>query len=148
MIIIGALLTVFGVSFIIEGSESQNWPTAEGEVSSIWVQTSTSDNGTKTYTYEVNYRYTVNDTSYTSDRFSLGGGSTASKRYNDEEEARAGGREAYPTGSLVLVSYDPQDPGSAVLDPGLNWGTAVPLILGLLFTIGGAASFYLFMRKT
>ena len=147
MIIVGILLTAFGITFIQEGNESNNWPVAEGKVAGIYVRFDTEDNGTRTYYYEVTYDYTVSGTPYTADRFSLGGGSTASKKFSSDEEARAHGRDAYPTGSLVLVSYDPGDPGSAVLQPGANWGTYMPLIMGLAFLIAGIALLFLVIKR-
>ena len=98
-IIAGAALTIFGVFFLIEGNASQKWPTTEGDVQSLYVRSHRSDSGSRSYTYEVTYNYVVNDQVYTSDRYSLGDGSRASKGYNDESEARAIGREEYPTGT-------------------------------------------------
>lgn len=144
--VLGLAMIIFGVLFVMEGNASSSWPTAEGKVAGIWVQRDTSDEGTRTYTYEVTYNYTVQGLPYTADRFSLGSGPTASRRFNEEEDARAEAREKYPIGSLVLVSYDPEDPGSAVLQPGADWGTYVPLILGLFFLVGGVAFIYLIVK--
>lgn len=80
----------------------------------------------------VRYSYTVNGESHSGDRYSLGGGSTALDA-SSREEALARGREAYPEGSEITVYYNPERPSSAVLAPGLNWGSFVPAILGLLF---------------
>ena len=147
LIIAGAFLTVFGITFIQEGNESNNWPVAEGKVAGIYVRFDTNDNDTRTYYYEVTYNYSVAGTPYTADRFSLGSGSTASKKFSSDEKARADARDAYPTGSLVLVSYDPDDPSSAVLQPGANWGTYVPLIMGLAFLVGGIALIFLVFKR-
>ena len=146
-IIAGAALTIFGVFFLLEGNESNSWPTAEGDVKSVYVRTHRSDNGGRSYTYEVTYDYVVNDQIYTSDRYSLGDGSTASKRFNNENEARANSREEYPVGSIVMVSYNPNDPQSAVLNPGANFGTYMPLVLGLAFILGGIVMIILVIRN-
>lgn len=146
-IIAGAALTIFGVLFLIEGNASRSWPTVEGDVRGIFVRSHTSDSGSRSYTYEVTYDYVVNDQRYNSDRYSLGEGSTASNRYNNEADARADGRAQYPASSAITVYYDPEDPASAVLRPGANWGTYMPLLMGLLFIISGVAFIILIVRN-
>ncbi len=70
--------------------------------------------------------------SYQGDHHSLGDGSTASKRYQDRSEAIAAARNDYPIGSPVVVYYDPRDPNSSLLKPGINFGTCVLLGLGII----------------
>ena len=135
IILAGCALFTFGVFFIIEASASGNWPSVQGEVEGVYVRHTRGSSRTSqgSYHYEVTYSYLINDIIYTNDRYSLGSGSTASSRYSTEDEARSDAREAYPSGSEITVYYDPADPFSSVLDPGLNWGTFVPLLMGLVF---------------
>jgi hypothetical protein len=132
-----------------EAQASKNWPIAQGEVVSTRTrrQSSTTSNSTsnssRTYTFEVTYAYEVAGERYESDRFSLGNGSTASRRYPERSEAVVAANQAYPTGSPLEVYYDPQAPSAAVLQPGASWATYMPLVLGAFFLAVGAGSFWL-----
>ena len=75
--------------------------------------------------------YNVEEESDVSCRYSLGGGDRASDLYSERSEAEANVEERFPVGSALTVRYDPKEPTSAVLAPGWNWGTVVPLLLGL-----------------
>jgi hypothetical protein len=46
----------------------------------------------------------------------------------------------------VAVYYDPENPGSTVLKLGANFGTYVPLVMGLLFTPSGIWFLMLMLR--
>ena len=151
IILAGCALFTFGVFFVIEASASRDWPSVQGEVESVYVRRTrdnrSSTQGSYSYHFEVTYNYLVNDITYISDRYSLGDGSTASSRYSTDDEARADARETYPTGSEITVYYDPADPSSAVLNPGLNWGTLVPLLLGLFFILAGIMLLFVVRRN-
>jgi len=154
LLLLGLALTGFGVVFVSEANESNEWPVVDGNVQNVLVRwtTSSSDgdsaNPNREYHYEVTYEYIVNDQVYTADRYSLGSGSNAADRsYNEEEQARSAAFAAYQPAQSVPVHYDPADPSSAVLSPGANWGTYVPLIMGLLLLLGGAGVFWFYLRQ-
>ncbi|NJN22008.1 MAG: DUF3592 domain-containing protein [Leptolyngbya sp. RL_3_1] len=137
----GAALLVFGMSFLYTAIASRHWPTAAGTIQKVAVVSELSSSGTTrayTYHYAVTYEYGVNEQTYRSDRYSLGTGATASKRYRERSEALTASRD-YPAGGAVTVYYDPKDPASAVLKPGANFGTYVPLVMGLMALPGGLA---------
>jgi hypothetical protein len=67
-------------------------------------RSSTSNTSRPYYYYAITYEYAVAGQRYTGDRYSLGGGSTASQNYESRREARNAGEEAYPEGSEVMVS--------------------------------------------
>jgi len=142
LIVSGGALMLFGLSFLKTATASQQWPTAQGKVQAVTVtrdRTSTSSSPTYTYAYTVTYRYEVNSNPYRGDRYSLGNGSTASKRYPERSEATAAAAKNYRIGQSVEVYYNPADPTSAVLKPGANISTFVPLILGLFFIASGVS---------
>jgi hypothetical protein len=56
-------------------------------------RSSTSNTSRPYYYYAVTYEYEVAGQRYTGDRYSLGGGSTASQNYESRREARNAGEE-------------------------------------------------------
>jgi hypothetical protein len=149
MTVFGAALLMFGGVFLRDAWASRDWPTATGTVEAVNVVRDRSANSNTSrpyYYYAVTYEYEVAGQSYTGDRYSLGGGSTASQNYESRREARNAGEEAYPEGSEVAVYYDPENPGSTVLKLGANFGNYVPLVMGLLFTPSGIWFLMLMLR--
>jgi hypothetical protein len=149
MTVLGTALLIFGVVFLRDAWASRGWPTAAGTVEEVTVvrdRSSTSNTSRPYYYYAVTYEYEVSGQRYRGDRYSLGNGSTASKNYESQREARNVGEEAYPEGSEVAVYYDPENPASTVLKPGANFGTYVPLVMGLLFTPPGIGFLMMMLR--
>jgi len=140
----GAALTTFGAFFLKSAQVSRGWPSVPGVVNGIEAsryysgRTGSTNTRTRTYVYQISYQYVVDGQPYTGDRYSLGEGSTASRQYDTAAAARQAGTAAHPPGSPITVYYDPEFPGSAVLKPGANVGSYVPLILGLLCFPAGA----------
>ena len=146
LVILGLTLIIFGVQFISEAEDSSNWPSVEGTVQSVSVKRkldTQNSNRTTRYFYTVNYRYEADGKQRTASRFSLGDGNRAGKMYRELDEAQKAANLAYPRGSKITVYYNPSDPDSTVIQPGKNWGTYVPLIIGLLFAGSGAFLFRL-----
>ncbi|WP_204138379.1 DUF3592 domain-containing protein [Halomicronema sp. CCY15110] len=149
LILIGAALSIFGVIFLKSALASYTWPSTPGLVQAVTsnLYYSESNGSIKTYSYTVAYQYEVAEISYTGDRYSLGAGPTASQQqYDSHAEAQRAGKAAYPPGSEVTVYYDPKTPTAAVLQPGANWGTYVPLMLGAVFLPSGVLFFKVLAR--
>jgi hypothetical protein len=149
---LGVLMLAFGVSFVFEANESRNWPTATGNVTNVHVTWSLTNRDQaipdRSYFYEIYYDYFVDDQPYSADRYSLGNGSNAApKTYNTEDDAREAAFAAYQPGQVVTVYYDPADPASAVLAPGANTGTYVPLIFGAVLALSGLGLIWLYRRQ-
>lgn len=153
MLLLGLAMTWFGIIFVGEANESRAWPVADGTVQSVRVTWDTTRGSgealpDREYFYEINYEYVVDDQIYAGDRYSLGDGSNAAgRRYNSEEEARKAAYAVYRPAGDVAVYYDPADPESAVLAPGANSGTYVPLIFGAVLLLTGAGLVWLYFRK-
>ncbi len=144
----GVALILFGIYFIREALASKSWPVANGEIQAVQVIRDVDRDGGKTivrHYIRINYDYEVEGISYTGDRYSLGDGSTASKRFKERSEAIAE-KNKYPLGSEIDVYYKPTEPSFAILKPGTNFGTFVPIVLGVLFLPSGIALF-VFMLK-
>ncbi len=149
---LGILMLGFGVSFVLEANGSRDWPTAQGTVENIRVTWRNDSNNSRTvpdreYFYEIYYDYQVDGQPYSGSRYSLGEGSTASDRtYSTEEEAREAAFNAWTPAQVVAVYYDPADPASAVLSPGANTSTYIPLIFGAVLLLFGLGILWLFLR--
>ncbi|MFH7242679.1 MAG: DUF3592 domain-containing protein [Spirulina sp.] len=153
---LGGLFSVFGIYFLFTANESWSWPSVEGSVVNsevrrdISLRHSTAGTTRKTHTkyyVSVNYTYDVEGTSYLSSRYSLGQGDRVSRTYKDRSDAEAEAESRFPEGTTVTVHYDPKQPTEAVLAAGWNWGTFVPLLMGI-FLGGSGWLFYAVSRST
>lgn len=130
----GLLMLFFSYQQIRESVETGSWPSANGTVIQSGIRKDF-DKGRSVYYPEVKYRYTVDNREYSGSRvavFEYGSGILA------DSEAVAG---RYPAGSEVKVSYNPEDPSSAVLEPGVQismwWLLPIAgLVLALLGLVG------------
>ncbi len=109
MALAGLALLIFGLTSL--GSNSQNWPSVQGQVTTVIRETD--DNGN--YTYQTSYSYQVNGADYD-------GSFTNSTEHQP--------------GEALTVYYDPADPSTDILFPGERewqvWGG----ILGGLALLG------------
>jgi hypothetical protein len=137
------ILIKFG-SDILKAQKSRSWPTASGTVldSGMEAHQSRDEDGDikTTYGATIQYKYLVDGQEFQGNRRTFSNVRTSSVR-NTEKIL-----ERYPLGSSVDVFYDPDDPSSSVLEPGVGAGTyillAVPIgifvfgIAGILGIIG------------
>jgi hypothetical protein len=104
---------------------ARNWPSTEGLVTIADIKVEhDSDNGSS-YTPRIHYRYTVNETEYQCDRIRYGF-NTASKTHARRV------MERYGSGSRVVVHFDPDAPGRAVLENQVLTGSD---LFGVIFLI-------------
>ncbi|NJN73714.1 MAG: DUF3592 domain-containing protein [Limnothrix sp. RL_2_0] len=145
----GVALILFGISFLKDANASKNWPIAPGQVQSTRpVRSSSNRKYNPTYHYAVTYRYEVEGRSFTNDRYSLGDGPTASKRFQNQGEAIAAARKDYPVGQAINIYYNPTEPSSSVIKPGVGFGTLVPLVMGCLFLPSGIGLLLISMQRS
>jgi hypothetical protein len=145
----GVALVLFGISFLKDANASKTWPVASGKVQSTRPQRNTSSRKyNPTYHYAVTYGYEVDGSSFTNDRYSLGDGPTASKRFQSKSEAIAAARKDYPVGQAIDIYYDPAEPNSSVIKPGVGFGTLVPLVMGCIFLPSGIGLLILSMQSS
>jgi hypothetical protein len=125
---VGAGLSYWGWTILQDARASASWPSVQGQVTSSEVERSTSE-GDTSYLPQVDYAYTVNDVSYRGDRITFGQNSYGSRRGAEEVVAR------YPVGQTVAVYYDPVEPDSAVLEPGVSSGSYIVISIGAVFVL-------------
>lgn len=141
---LGLFFAVFGIYFIIAGYGARSWPAAEGMIEATNVRvnillagrgsvTDSSREARRTYYPEITYRWMVDGQTYTGTRFALG---EAHPDFPDRQDAQEAARR-FPSGQAIDVYFDPEDPGSAVIDRSLKLGAFVPLPLGLFFAAFG-----------
>lgn len=145
----GVALVLFGISFLKDANASKNWPVAPGQVQSTRPQRSTSSRKyNPPYHYAVTYRYEVAGIAYSNNRYSLGDGPTASKRFQSKGEAIAAARKDYPVGQTIDIYYNPAEPSSSVIKPGVSFGTLVPLVMGCIFLPSGIGLLLISMQRS
>ena len=126
----GGMLAILFSSFwvsILRGLRSRSWPRVSGEIIVSEAVISRGGRGSKMYEPSVRYAYRVGGHNYEGDRVFYG--------FTDFYLRRGAEAviEKYPIGQLVDVYYDPTDPNSAVLKPGVTLRTWVAVgLLGLL----------------
>lgn len=141
---LGLFFAVFGIYFIIAGYGARSWPVAKGTIESTSVRvnillagsgsvTDSSREARRTYYPQITYRWEVDGQTYTGSRFALG---EEHPDYPDRQDAQEAAK-GFPAGGAIDVSFDPQDPSSAVIDRSLKLGAFVPLPLGLFFAAFG-----------
>lgn len=135
---LGVLMTGFGCWFMVEAQLTRTWDQVEGTIVTTHVKRRLVNRQSTArsfeYYIELRYRYRYQDQVLTGERFSLGSGSTVKSGFGDRQKAVAWLAESdYRQGSPVTVFVKPGEADNTVLSAGLNIGTVVPLILGLLF---------------
>jgi len=138
-VLLGALALLIGGACLYWGLDttatiraSASWPTVTGAVLASRVERdSTRIRGggyNRHYVADVRYGYDVAGRRHESGTFVFG----VPHAFPDSSAARAE-VEAYPPGRQVTVFYDPRDPATSCLTPGM-----VPAGLGLLLGASGA----------
>ncbi len=129
-----------GVTTVRNASVSQDWPAVPGTITVSQVTISTDEDGA-TYYADVQYKYVVNDRWYTADTVNFGEYGSSNRSRADKIVAR------YPPDSQVTVYYNPDDPDTAVLEPGLSWGSYFGFLMSLAFFIVPGIMLFSFIRK-
>lgn len=139
-LLLGGFLVLFGAIFFIIGFVStkrsktaQSWPTASGTVLNSDVREHVdydSDNGTST-TYEpvVTYQYTIMGQNYIGTRIAYG-----ASRFGRKKAYEISSK--YPSGSQVIVHYNPDKVTDATLEVIARGGKAY-VIVGIIVAVIG-----------
>lgn len=122
----GIGITYWGSQILGNANKSVEWPTAMGRVIFSDVREDSDEDGAS-YHADVSYEYVVNDREYLSDQVSFG--QYGSSNYSHAAEIV----RRYPVGERVTVYYNPEQPETAVLEPGVTWSSYMVLVMGLCF---------------
>ena len=139
LMIFGILLIGLGGYFITVALASKSWDQVEGKIINTRIPASLSNSGSTTqrhlvYRVEVTYKYEFDGKNFKNSRFSTGTGNTVEGGFNEKSKAREWLKNSdYSIGKKVTVYVNPKDPEMTVLSSGINIGTIMPIILGLLF---------------
>lgn len=166
LIAVGVAAVAFWTTGIVLGKElvrmralieaTKHWPTTRGVIVEAGkVQLQLPERRTKnppSARVTVRYRYTVNGTQYTGERYNLGNvlpvGHPQVGAPKDWLEGGPRFMPSYPRGKAVSVHYDPQDPSQSILAPRdqSTRGLDVMVAAFLLFAIASTAAFVLALR--
>lgn len=140
---IGIAVFYRGCCLLAQSREALHWPQTEGYVISSLLTINhlpkfidPRDNPARWYGAQVQYKYTVGDQEYVSDRLAFQRGDTI-----DPKEA-LNVMNTYRSQHEVTVYYDPQDPKEAVLLPGYIGDIYIQFVIGAFVTFLGLISFY------
>lgn len=123
----GIFALMHGADLASEALASDSWPTANGTIVTSDIVPAGGGVGTAEdgkYVARIVYIYNVSGVHYQSDRLAVGNITKA--RTHPDAVARK-----YPVGQFVKVAYDPSNPMTAALEPGLNLASALPALLGI-----------------
>ena len=141
-VVVGGGLTFLGRSMAADARESVSWPMTDATVVSSELRIDRDSDGADSYAPEVTYRYEVRERNFTNTRIAFGPHNAADRGAVERTLAR------YPVGAVVPVSYDPDDLGRSVLEPG-NEGAAFAIqLVGMGFVVAAVlvAAIALFLR--
>lgn len=148
--IVGLITLLIGARYALLAQSSRDWPTTDGIIVSSDVEdhvsraTRTQGKPRKsrtTYSARVEYEYTVEEQKHVATRIGFG-------QYSSSDASHA--REIvkkYSPGSAVTVFYSPQSPNMSVLEPGMQTGLAIPIVLGLVAVVAGLAMLWIFRKQ-
>jgi hypothetical protein len=137
--IAGIFLAKYGGSVLDNAKASAEWPTVQGTVmhSDVVRERGTGDNrGKYHYEADVMFEFELDGQTYSSNNVSFGEYASSQASHAREIVRR------YPEGSRVTVYYNPEDPDTAVLEPGVSWSSYILLGMGILFCAIGFFGFF------
>ena len=133
-VVVGYLVAYqMGSPLIEQAKASINWPTASGLVlESKVVRRRSNNSGRSTYSSKVSYQYQIEGKTFESKTVWFGGNISTSDRSMSHKIVKK-----YPANKKIVVHYNPEDPGIAVLEPGVFKTTYFYYLLGWIFLCVG-----------
>jgi len=133
--LLGGYFSCVGARNIWRGLASTRWPKTTGVVTTSTTETNTTTDKRTTltdvvYTANLAIRYTVNGRDYTTQLLAFG--QTLGSGDPTEAQLR---HLRYPEGSETNVSYNPNDPSIAAVEPGFHAASLWLVIAGLFFSL-------------
>lgn len=129
----GFLISFLSQDAVEMGEASKSWPQVQGSITRSEVVSSRGTDGKTMYSADVEYVFQVDGREYQSDKVEATTGVISSSSSSDADEIVS----RYPAGQSVAVFYDPNQPSSAVLTPGVAHSTTWTIWAGRLFILAG-----------
>ena len=137
LIIIGVALFIFGGKTLRYGWASDEWDQVSGTVTHSnvsKVRIGNNQDGSKPeFKPNIKYRYSVDGTTYNSDRILFGAAEKEEPPHHPLYTDIRAWKEKYPEGAKVTVWVNPDDPNISVLEPGLYFSVLLIPGVGLFF---------------
>ena len=135
-IVTGAITFLIGISELVKGKDSLNWPSVKGKVISSSVRTHySSSRGNPhaiTYYADITYMFTVKGKVFYGDRISF-----RESGYSNSSSAQSIIENQYPKGKIISVRYMPESPDECLIYPGIRKRSWIVTGAGLLFLFVG-----------
>ncbi len=137
LLVIGMIAFLFLGRSVLLGQKSRSWPSVAGSILQSGIEThqSTDDDGSISTTYGVSlvYKYTISGQEFQGTRRTFTDVRTSSLLRTQKILV------SYPQGGSVTVFYNPDDPSSCVLEPGVGTYIYIVLVLTGVMTLAGLA---------
>jgi hypothetical protein len=127
--VVGGGLAYWGWTVLQKAQASTSWPSVSGRVVESDVSYWNDEDGNY-YRPEVSFEYTVDGRQYEATRINF----SSDQSYDTTDDAWEVANR-YPTGETVSVYYDPEEPETAVLEPGATTGSYLLLAIGAVFIL-------------
>ena len=126
--VILGVFCVWGFLQLYDGARSYNWPHVTGRIISSVAQSKLMKGRHGEYIVhwpDVRYGYVVGDRRFVSDRIMF-----THRGFSKSETQRL--VDVYPVDKIIAVYFDPRNPDSAVLEPGI-WWLFIPILAFAIF---------------
>lgn len=133
LFITGGLFLMLGIiiiPFTITDSKSRNWPTTTAEIKKCEVKGKHLEADDPLYLLDVEYEYKVGDQIYNSTNYG-----TYDRLSSKSEGQMVDMKKNYPVGSKIIIAYDPNQPGYALMNPGIVWYHMIGLAIVSFFWV-------------
>ncbi len=133
----GLLLTYYSTNNAIDAYATKSWPTAEGTIIISEVTRSSR------YVPHIVYTYAVDTMDYSSEKIDL----AVNAQYKWQKDAQVEA-DKYPVNKKVTVYYNPNNPGEAILNPGIKGVHAFMFFIGLVIFLAPLIGLIYTIRKS
>jgi Protein of unknown function (DUF3592) len=129
--VILAVFNVWAVLQLYDAARSYNWPHVTGRIISSVARSKLMRGRHGEFIArwpDVQYEYVVGDSRFVSDRIMF-----SHRGFSKSETQRL--VDAYPVNKIIVVYFDPKNPDSAVLQPGIQWFLIPILAFAIILTV-------------
>lgn len=130
-LIVGTVVLSFGGHSLYRAKTSTSWPSTEGHIQNSGVSSRRNNEGTRTYSADITYAFSVNGTTHTGTTVAFGDFSSSNPLYVQDIVNR------YPRNKPVPVYYLATNPDICVLEPGIKRQAWFMPGIGFIFFLAG-----------